>query len=50
MAFSETKGRKTWFEVHTILGMMWDDTLQSFALLWERVTKSLKISKTHLVQ
>ena len=44
--FSETIGRKTWFEVHTILGMIWDDTLQEyFVLLWqegEEEPKSLK--------
>ncbi len=41
--FSGTKGRKTWFEVHTILGMIWDDTLQEhFALLWEEGEKEPK--------
>ncbi len=44
--FSETRGRKTWFEVHTILGMIWDDALQEyFVLLWqegEEEPKNLK--------
>ena len=45
--FSETKGRKTWFEVHTILGMIWDDALQEcFVLLWEEGDEELKNLKS----
>ena len=33
---SETKGRRTWLEVHTILGVTWDDALRErFVLLWQ---------------
>ena len=33
--FSENEGRRTCFEVHTILDVMWGDTLRErFVLLW----------------
>ena len=33
--FSETKRRQSVFEVHTILGLIWDDELDEyFVLLW----------------
>lgn len=44
--FSETKRRQIVFEVHTILGIIWDDELdKQFVLLWmenDKKPKSLK--------